>query len=251
MVPKTPHSILKRSILFICGALFFTCSAQEESSKPLHIVYDAITGNEDVGVFDGLFFTDPYKVINEYHRYYQKPNFIQGTVTYNKQPYFNLDIKYDLFEDRLLVRHVAIVGAPMVQLLTPFVADFIIGNQRFVNIRKWISDEEITGFVTVLSEHDNLVLVKKHRKKRLKKIKQNIAYYEFKENSLLFLIHNRAVIPLRKEADLIGEFPDHKKQLKNLFAIHRMEKKKNKDQYFLKVISDFVPTISAANTGEL
>lgn len=127
---------------------------------------DRIIGLENSGLLNGTEYIEQPITLNEQHKYFYSSDFLKGNVKYEGEPYFNIKLKYNIYEDVLLARIKNSSGEPTFKLHTEKVDGFEINNHHFINI---ISEEaekkNIQGFHEVLLKNPEFGLFKKYNRK--------------------------------------------------------------------------------------
>lgn len=207
-------------------------------------------GNTNSGIFKGTVYVERYIVLNERHKFFKKPNFIVGSVEYDGQPYFNIHLKYDLFDDELLVGNLDLIGSPVIQLDKDKITQFIIDEHKFENIHVTENkNNSLSGFFEVLIKNDVMILYKRHGKKIIRKANKKIRYYEFKDNNLYYVYYNDSYFRLKKINDLNAIFPNYKTQLKNIYARYKSIRKTHPDTYMKSILMDLYSVMFSNNNS--
>lgn len=79
--------------------------SQSIRDNAIHVVYDAIVGGENTGLYNGPEFKDQFlDSWDGSHIYLNTHTFMHSTLIYNDQLYTNVALKYDLFDDNVVIR---------------------------------------------------------------------------------------------------------------------------------------------------
>jgi len=225
-------------------------SQEKPTITSYYNLFDQLIGKTNSGVFNGIVYVEQYKVINERHKFFSAPNFTNGSVVYDKQPYFNLLLKYDLFDDELLTNNLERIGSPIIQLDKEKITDFTIEDHRFINIDFNIkNNESLSGFFEVLLKNDSLTLYKRHEKKIIRKANKKIRYFEFKDNNSYYIHYNNTYNLLNKTKDFNAIFPNYKTQLKNVFGRYKSIRKEDADSYMISIIKELFIIMKSNNNS--
>ena len=165
---------------FLC-LRFFVLSAQvSENPEVTTLLYDNLVGIEHTDIHKGIIFTPTYRVINEFHQYFESSDFISGSIIYDNQFYYNIKLRYDIHDDSVFALFSKSVSTYIVELDKSKIKSFLISGKTFVNIStETASESEINGFYQQLYNTEQFSFYKKTRKRLNKKLDKNIAYYEF------------------------------------------------------------------------
>lgn len=225
--------------LFLLIVLSFSAQAQKEIAYPEAFeVFDYYVGHTNSGIFDGVEYYEKYPVRNNKHKFFDSPNFQLGALVYGNEAYFQVPLKYDVYDDVLLARNPATQPANITALDTDKISSFTIGNFNFIRISKSTDKgEELTGFFEVLFDHSDVVLMKKHRKKMFKKT-ENGVFYEFKDNPWYLIANKDVFLRLKNENSLIEVFPESREFIKEYIRSKRSLKEENYDQYIVSLFNE-------------
>lgn len=226
--------------LFLIGTFNNALSQSAKKDSEVYLVFDQIVGKTNTGVFNGTEYFNKFRTINEKHQFFKGDQFYKGSLLLTEASYPDLDLKYDVYLDELIIGNLEILGSPMTVIDKGKVVAFTIGNSSFVNIKKEeeSSDRALSGYAEILSEKNSLVLLKKHKKAISRKTNSKRAYYEFKDGHYYFLKYKNQLYPLKNLKSLISIFPDQKTILKTSYDSHQRLKKTQPDVFFKSIISD-------------
>lgn len=212
--------------------------------------FDEIIGKTNSGIFKGNEYVEENNMTNESHKFFKKSFFLIGSVTYDSQTYFNLEIKYDVFGDQLLLRNSEVKDVSVIVLTKNNISKFIIDGYEFKNIQmETVNKAILSGFFEVLLNTDSIVLYKKHTKKKIKVTKNNLRYDGFKDGYQYYISYCGDYFRLSKTDGLNKIFPNHKSQLKNIASQYSSIKKVDPDNYMKSVLIDLSNIILNENNN--
>lgn len=199
-------------------------------------VFDKVIGIENTSLYYGKIYTKKYRTINDKTRFYNSNEFLKGSVVYDGQPYNGLDLKYDLFEDQLLLRLTSITSTERtLQLEWDYIDKFEILGHKFI---KLLSDRipnlNYYGFYENSLSSSYFTMYTKFSKKSVKKNGENALYYEFikrKSEYVLLYKSNYYLINSRKEIVLL--FPQFKKEIHEFYNNVRNLRSKDLDAFMV------------------
>ena len=196
------------SLMFIFQLNYGQLKNHEKES---YLWFDEVMGTENINLYNGLNYIEKYKTKNGNHKFFNSENTLPNSViVYEGQPYYNVKIKYDSFEDQVLV-----ISSKVIQLIPEHVSSFTIGKNRFVYIDTVNHDTRfIPGFYEIISETPSYTLYKKHRKKIIKRIEQNTRYFEFFDDNQYYVNYLDAYHKIKTKRDVLKIFPTFKKEIK-------------------------------------
>jgi hypothetical protein len=197
--------------------------------KTIYNAYDLILGEENLKLHKGPLFIDKYIVNNENHRYYISSNLIKGTVVYDGDVFFDQKIKYDLFEDKLLLNPKKSSETLIVELIKSNVDSFSIKGKVF-KIFKGNNLDLSIGYLEVLANESNSQLLKKNSKNNQGKTYRNI-YYEFKPRYRYYVYHKKLLSPFNSKSDVLVLYPEQNKFIKQFFRGNKTLRKTNENLF--------------------
>ena len=198
--------------------------------------FDELIGQTNSGIFDGVEYYERYPVRNEKHKFFKNADFKIGSVVYDRHPFLNLLLKYDVYGDELLVQNSEVLGSPVTQLYKEKIATFSIEKHDFVHLNASTEkNEPVTGFFELLQNDTNLKLLKKHRKKMIKKTDEGV-YYEFKDDPWYLLQKKEAYYKLKNEKSILTIYPELKDELNEFLRSITKEEKENTEDLFLLIL---------------
>ncbi len=192
---------------------------------------DQIIGLQNTELYNGTKYVEYYRTINENHKFFESNDFLIGSLVYSNQYYGNVPLKYDLDADDILLDISHLKKFPVLKLYKNRLSEFSIKGKKFINIGDKIS--KITkGFHEVLWFSDDIKLLKKHKKEKLKRYSTKFVHYEFFDESSYFFEYNNQIYSLNKKSDLLGVFPVYRKEINQLYN-KRLVKINPKENYIL------------------
>jgi len=224
----------KISLLLLFFSTATYCQVQEENTY--YSWFDGLIGIENTNLFNGVEYLDENRTTRENHKFFKLPEFFIGTITYDGQSYSNIEMKYNIYDDKLIARLKAQDGSQyIVQLLNEKVKHFEIDNQLFVWVNGNTSEDKITnGFYERVLLNENFTLLKKHKKKKVKKLNKQNAFYEFIDTRSKHLIQKDGkFLTISSKNDLMNLFPEQKKALKEFYSNTPSIRRLNSDALIL------------------
>ena len=136
--------------------------------------------NSSAALFEGSTYADVHRTINERHKFLGPYEFQQGCVYFDGIWQEGVAIKYDTYQDLLLLKHPTAPGAPTVIVNSNRASQFKLGEKSF----HFIHEEGLKGaqgYFELLAANSHIALLKKHRARIQRKQASGLAYYEFKQ----------------------------------------------------------------------
>ncbi|WGH75728.1 hypothetical protein P8625_00770 [Tenacibaculum tangerinum] len=212
-----------------CTLLFFLVSlcsyCQDDSLKEISLIFDSTVSLENSDLSYGKLYTSNFRIDNKNHPYFESLNYNVGDLTYNNHKYYNVNLKYDLLNDKLITK----INLKEIVLNDVLISNFRINNFSFLNSKKY-------GFLEILHLSDQLSVFKKHYKTKQKKLDQRYTYFKFKEEENYFFEYKNTMYEFKNKNDFIKVLPEMKKAITNYFRANNKLKRKNSDLFMINLI---------------
>lgn len=243
------HKFYLSFFLFSCS---FSVTGQiNNNDKDNYKWFDNYIGIENTGLFNGLRYKEVFRTLEGNHKFYLTSNFLNADITYDGQSYFDIKMKYDLYDDQIIVNLSTITGDNILQLIIDKIEKFSINNKHFVklNDHKIINSSDlITGIYETLYDRSSFILYKKNKKNAKKHLTKNYVYYTFKNNNLYYCHINENYYPIKSKSDWIKIFPKQKKEIQSFYRNHKILLRSNFDSFLIQ-LSDRLNNINSINTS--
>lgn len=202
--------------IFFLFSLFLSsnlCGQVGTYETDYHNWFDSITRIENSEPHQGVVYVERHRTKGKKTKFFPKPDFVLGSIVFDGQPYFDLNLKYDVYDDELLMRVDRRLGGSVLQLYKTKVDRFTIGGHDFTKI----DDSKIaSGFYEVSLEKSFFCLLKKHRKNPIEQLGKKLIFYDFEDGKKeCFLYYQQNYHPIKKVSDLTNLFPEYTEQLKS------------------------------------
>ncbi|WP_190808886.1 hypothetical protein [Flagellimonas sp. S3867] len=211
---------------------------QEEAQIAYYNSFDSNVGIENTDLYQGIIYTEKYRTINEKTQFFQTREFQSGSVCYDGQCYYNLDLKYDVYEDEVLIRLITRVGGGTLKLVKDYVESFQIDGHNFVKILpKDTPSLASYGFYEVTHESATFTLFIKHTKKSFDRKDRKSLYYEFLEGQgENVLLYKGMYTVINSKKDVVNLFPNLKREIDKFYNVARGLRKSNPDGFRISLI---------------
>lgn len=241
--------------LIITILIFYACvSNAQDNSSFYYNVFDNIVGIENTDLYQGEIYIQKYRTINNKTPFYYSIDFLKGYVIYNGQPYHNLELKYDVFEDQVLLKLNSTKSVEKtIRLNWDYIDEFEVLGRKFV---KLLPDSTTNlnyyGFYENLLQFSSFSMLKKNRKTRVKKYNQNSIYYEFvdsKSDYILYYKNNYHLVNSKNQ--FIEIFPQLKKEITLFYRTKKKLRLNNLDDFMIALIKkadNFIYNSTTTNT---
>ncbi|MGI9550722.1 MAG: hypothetical protein ACR2MT_05940 [Aurantibacter sp.] len=177
--------------------------------------FDGIIGVENSELHHGIVYVEKHRTKGKKTKFFPEPDFVSGSIFFDGQPYFDLNLKYDVYDDELLMQVNKRLGGSILQLYKAKVDSFAIGGHNFVKIN---NAKIKSGFYEVSLERPLFSLMKKHRKNLTERLGKKLVFYEFEDGKReCFLYYQQNYHSIKKVSDLTELFPEHASKLKSYY----------------------------------
>lgn len=234
-------------------AIFFTLntvsihSQSNTSNKDSYNWFDNIIGYENTGIYNGIIYNEKFRTIDNNHKFYLTSQFSKGNIIYDGQSYYNIEMKYDIYEDLLIVKLPYNSEYFIIQLLNDKIDEFSINSNKFIKIslkNEAFFNETISGFYEISFQSKDLNLFKKHIKSRKERIVGNFVYSKFKDESEHIIVFNDKYYKINSKKYLIKLFPELKKNIDNFYNSNKQLLEKDKDTFMIQLIEQLSSLIN-------
>lgn len=216
------------SRFLLLALLFFSFTGLSFGQKQAMLPYnnshfDKAIGIQNTGLYQGTVYSEKYRTVNEKTQFFKTKQFLSGSVTYEGQDYYDLELKYDLYEDQVLLKLVTSAGGGTLRLLPDRLSSFVLDGHRFIKILpKDTPDINLYGFYEISMVGGQFTLFTKYTKKSLERKDRRSIYYEFVPGkSEYVLLYKDAYHVIASKKDVVTLFPDQKKQIDKFYNLAR------------------------------
>jgi len=230
---------LQKELLFIIlfGLLLNTSQifSQNNNEVLTYNWFDKNFGKESLDFNNGNGHLNFDQTINDHHRYYKTDEFKNGNIIYEGQSYFNLDLKYDLFNDQLVIR--PYIESPYIQinLLKEKVDSFKIDNEKFINLKQTSTNFK-SGYYEEVIIGNNAVLYIKYNKEKNDVIRGYSVFIDYKSHSDYLLLKDNKFTLINDKTELIKLYPNQKRKINDFFLMNKDLRKTNQVLFMKNLI---------------
>lgn len=161
-------------------------------------------------------------------------NYLNGSLTTSGKTYRNLQLKYDIFKDEILIAYE--IGGTL-QLNKEMVDSFSISFQnriyRFTRIGE-DSPEGLKGYFHVLYKAKSALYVRYI--KEIYHINAGNVYDEFFQRNQVYFVKDNKAYPVARRGDLYRILKDQKPLIREFISKNRIEVSKREPESFIPVI---------------
>ena len=242
----------KQIIVFFFILNSITFLAQTNSNqKNYYNWFDAVVGVENTGIYNGIEYNKKYRTLKGSHEFYITSQFVSGNIVYDGQPYYDIAMKYDVYNDEIIIKLSNQKAFNIIQLIKEKIASFSINNKQFVRVSNDTDKALLNvneGFYELLFQDNYLKLYKKHIKSRNERLDKDFFYHIFKDKKEYYLKYKQQYYKVKSKANFSKIFPEHKKNINAFYKNNKVLRKSDYDM-FLNKLSRHIETLIATNTA--
>jgi len=241
----------KKLLFFIIFGLLNIDLIYSQSIKEIDLYnwYDKTVGKVNLDINNGVVHTNPYQTSDGNNIYFVDDKFEAGTLSYDKQTYYETSLKYDIYRDILILNPYGVSELIGINLSKDKVDSFSIYNRNFIKLRKeqyHLPDFE-TGYYEIFEDTSDFVFYIKHSKEMQKEVREDGVYYQFKPVANYFLAYKKTLYTVDRKSDIIKIFPNQKKQINEFYLINREVKKSEQSQFMKNLMKRISNSLSNEN----
>lgn len=226
--PKAIHTIF----LFFTLSLFLipSLSAQQLNDTVINTVKEL---NDYSAYFYGIddWLVNGRKYIPEHgnakgHAYFSEQDWVTGTLVIKKKTYKDVEFKYNIDLDKIILRaEVTRGGLVYVLLNDDFVTSFIIGEHYFINSAQLLLAGN-SGYFELVFEGKHTLLIK-HHKTFISEFNQNAPLGRFSDlNSVKYIYCDGLLNKIPSTKSLLTYFKPFRKEIKKYMKQEKIKYKK-------------------------
>lgn len=242
----TLSALLK--IVFLLSA-FQGIKAQNNNNEALYNWFDHQLGGENLAINNGTLHLNYDRAIDNEHRYYNSNTFTKGQVSYDGQTYSDVSLKYDIFNDVLILNPSGENENLGVNLTKESVSDFRINGRKFINfnLKKILPEGFSEGYYEENVSGNKFTFYIKHHKEGIQLIRNEslLVSYDIRDEFVIYYKNNFSKISSKK--DIIKLFPNYKDKIKDFYFMNKKVVKEDKAQFMenlMKHINQLLPNES-------
>ncbi|WP_298262626.1 hypothetical protein [uncultured Lutibacter sp.] len=213
----------------------FYCQNNELTKESSYKWFDKVIGVGNTGLYNGIQYERKFNPLHNDHEYYLSSEFLIGDIIYNGQPYYDILLKYDIYNDDLIVKLPSYTSFNIIKLIKQHVKSFSINNNnKFVNIKASNSSvENVVGFYEVIFDDGNIKMYKKHQKSLKKHLEKSYVYDAFKNKEEYFLFYNNTYYKIKSKRNFFKILPNLKKNINSYYNSYYKLKREDYDVFLL------------------
>jgi hypothetical protein len=239
---------MNRPLVLICF-LLFSATVIGQPYRSDSVFYSAAFSNavdkfhqfrgDQSDLYNGIQFIGYPKIVNGFP-FFNSDNWETGTVLYDSILYSNINLKYELVKDQVVVRHPGDMN--MILLFSPRIKSFTLGDKYFVYINQDDRNMLHTGFYQLLYKGPISVFAK-----RVKIISETITDMHldqrFTETDRYYIEKEGVYYNVHNAKTILSLVKDHKKEIQQFLRRNKLKYKKDPELTLVKA-AEFYHQIS-------
>ena len=172
------------------------------------------------------------------HPFFTDDYWEYGSIIFENQRFDSIYLKYDVYDDLLLVEHFSSSGImTAMQIHKPKVSGFELFGHRFLQIMDDSTAKIKPGFYDNLYDGNNVQLLCKWKKELVKNMSAGSYSEEFMDKQRFFIVKGGEYFPVRNRSSLIKILEDQKKEIKRFIRQNKVRYFNNNTQLYIEVAS--------------
>lgn len=232
-------------LLCLLGPAPFVIGQTTENTS-LYNWFDAKTSKENLPISNGTLHVNYDRTINNGNRYYHSDKFSKGVVNYNDQNYYDVNLKYDIYKDALVLNPYKDSENVGINLIKEKIAGFTLNGRKFVNLNMddRLSNDFYRGFYEENLNGKSFAFYIKYRKEAKEIVESKFVSIDYIFKTEFVLLYKNTFIKLHSKRDLTQLFPDYKSKIDDFYEMNRALETANEVQFMenlMRHINSFLP----------
>ena len=209
----------------------FSCYITFGQDNSLFTEFDNIVGINNTKLSYGVIYKEKYrKKFRDNHNFYIDDTFKTGSVFYRNQEFKNVELKYELVDDFIVVKinnqeqQISIVPEKTL------VKRFSLENTSFIYSNSY-------GFLEELLVKEQFSVLKKHQKTAKENRDADYRYHTFRKKENNILLFKDSFYPIDSKRDFYKIFPAQKKQIAAFYKSNTFLLKNDYKTFVAKLIT--------------
>jgi len=208
--------------------------AQYEFDKTIDLSWaDDLNAAIYAAPFQGKRYINPHRILNDKHKFFGTFELQKGELIFDHDRYSGLQLKFDLFEQQLVLLHPNSDGVTQVAVDMNRVQAFKINHRVFV--KKTIDESDY--FLEYIDKLDEKEIWVYHRKLLSFKLDNRVGYYEFNPRDRLYIL-SKEDWEKSDAISLESFFPNRSRKIKAWSKSWQDNKKKDASGYLRALLKE-------------
>ena len=223
--------LFKKTILLL-NLLFSIMLFSQE--KVIMKQNDSLIENSSLPLNNGIIYHNKYKNTLKNTSQFLENKYKKGTICYNNQTYFDVNLKYNVFEDLVFYKPNTKIGLEA-NLITKQVDYFTYANKKFKQLN-FIDGVEKNGFFEEVEINTNITLYIKYKKVCKENLSLGEISYTFYDSKLYYILYNNQLLEISSKSSIVSIFPSLKKKITTFYKENTKIKDSNIQQFYQNLL---------------
>ena len=229
--------LLHKKLLLLVWIFSIGCFSQ---NKNLIKQNDSLVGIENLAYNNGVVYYNKYQTTSQNTSQFLENKYNNCILQYNNQTYYDVNLKYDVFEDILLFKPNTQIVLET-SLITKQVDYFILKNKKFKKLETISSDKSIRySFFEEVEINTKSTLYIKHKKIFKVDPKSDLISYIFYDSKIYYIFQNNKLEEISTKSSIINLFPASKKEIKEFYKENRNLKETNIQLFYQNLFKTII-----------
>jgi len=203
--------------------------------------------NKHYKIYTGKYYSDSYIGIKD-HPFYNENTWEIGTIAYDNEEYDSIEIKYDIYKDLLLVKHVDDNGyLKIIQLYTAKVDNFQISGHHFMQFKEDSLPNNINGFYDILYSGAKASVLAKRIKEIDRSTTSTSLEKKFVIKDKLYIRIEEDFHEIKKRKSMFEVFSDHKSELKAYLKLNKSRFRNDHERELVEAVEYYNSVVNMKN----
>jgi len=240
---------LKTKLFLFLFVLFFikTFAQKNDILNDAYLIFDNIVGQEKTKLYNGKRYYNIYKSTKNNHNFFNTPDYVKGNVVYDGDPFFNVDLKYDLLNDQLIFRPSEEKSFVNTELIKDKVLKFSFNDHQFINAKSLKNNSLVSGFLEVIYSSSRFNIYAKRKKTVTERIINSKLTYLFSNEPSFYIIYKEQLTKIDSKKTFRKIFNTYSKELKTEINKNKKRFNKNNEGLYLYLAQWIDFKLNAAN----
>ena len=227
-------------ILLLCSAVLLQCS-YADAQNDAFTAYDNATGRSNASIYNGPIYINPYRFDQNTHQYFKENAFQNGIVIYENQPYSVDALKYDIYNNKLILQSIGDYNNIAIDLIVDKIESFSISNNKFVKLDS-VGAALKNQFYEEIAINSSTKIYVRHHKTRKEIFKGDVILDRFSVSNDYFLFTDGKLITINSKRDAISAFPDFKRKINDFASSNRALSQSDRSA-FMETLLRYIGTL--------
>ena len=229
-------------LLLLCSTFLLNCYFADAQVDAFS-TYDNSTGRANSAIYNGPIYINPFRFDQNTHQYFEEDVFKKGTVVYENQPYSVDALKYDVYQNKLILQSIGDYNNIAIDLITDKISTFTLGTKNFVKLDTIGSTNVVKNqfYEQIVVNPSNTIYVR-HHKTRKEIFKGDLILDRFASANDYFLFANGKLMIINSKRNATSAYPQFKHVINDFASANRDLSKSNRSA-FMENLLRFIATL--------